>query len=424
MAIYNASVGNSVPLTRSQHLSLLMLLATLATPDIAFSADVRPPLPRPQDVSTTHEPSPAAAPRTVIAVAPKPELNQPPRFDRIAPSRYDGEDAIAKLGEELRFTVEVSDPEGLPVTVTALGLPQGAQFSEALRMLIWTPQSSQLGIHLVRFVVSDGTKETSRLVKLVVVKNRPPKFVRPERAISAGSYQTISLEAIDSDRDELTYSAERIPRGAQFDEATGALNWRPTEDDIGEHALRVTAFDGALRTTQEFKIDVESSHQSQYKKDEWGSFLLPGAGYSLYAPRDRGTWGTFHGVSLEVLIAAWIHRNDNRGPSHGRIYINAELLSSTHSQVSLLFGYAAGFSLSLERNPHRKWLLPHYGIDVGGIIHDTLGTHFQTSPYLGLHVYSSPNVFINARFGYRLVPNQIERLGGWHFNVSADLSVW
>ncbi len=61
---------------------------------------------------------------------------------------------------------------------------------------------------------------------------------------------------------------------------------------------------------------------------------------------------------------------------------------------------------------------------MGGMIHDSLGAHFQSRSHLGLHAYSSPNVFVNARAGYRLVPSQIEHLGGWHFNISADLSVW
>jgi hypothetical protein len=124
------------------------------------------------------------------------------------------------------------------------------------------------------------------------------------------------------------------------------------------------------------------------------------------------------------LLAAWIHRNDNRGPSHGRVYLNAEVLRSTHDDVSLLFSYAAGFSLSLERNPQRTWLVPNYGLDLGGIIHDRIGDHLQATPYVGLHIYSNPNIFVGARFGYRLVPSDLERYGGWHGSLGADFSIW
>jgi hypothetical protein len=127
---------------------------------------------------------------------------------------------------------------------------------------------------------------------------------------------------------------------------------------------------------------------------------------------------------LEFLLAAWIHRNNNRGPSHGRVYVNAEVLQSTRERVSLLFSYAIGFSLSLERNPRRVWLIPNYGLDLGGIIHDGIGGHVQATPYLGLHLYSNPNVFVSARLGYRLVPSELERYGGMHASFGGDFSVW
>ncbi len=222
----------------------------------------------------------------------------------------------------------------------------------------------------------------------------------------------------------LTYSASGVPRGASFDASTAILSFRPSEQDVGDHVVRVTASDGSLSTTQEFVIHVALASREQHELEEWQSYLLPGAGYALYVPRARQELGAFSGVELELLLGAWIHHNDNRGPSHGRIYLNAELLSSTHADMPILFGYSLGFSLSLERNPNRAWLIPVYGLDIGGIVQDKIGSPFQSTPYLGMHVYSSPNVFISARGGYRLVPRDLERLGGWHVGLSGDFSVW
>lgn len=352
------------------------------------------------------------------------DSNQPPVIQRILPARYDQREATAAIGRPLVLTVDVADPEGTPLQVSAIGLPEGAHFSEELRTLSWTPSQSQRGVNPIRFVVSDGCKEQSRLLGLLVTENRAPIFQGSQRNALVGQPMQLSLAAVDPDGDPLTYTVTELWPNATFDPNTATLTFLPGEDDQGKHVLRVTASDGALSASQQFTIDVQPPPQAMRARQEWSSFLLPGLGYSLYSPRERKVWGDFHGVSLELLLAAWIHRNDNRGPSHGRVYVNAEVLSSTHHGVSLLFSYAAGFSLSLERNPQRTWLVPNYGVDLGGIIHDGIGGHLQTTPYLGLHIYSNPNVFVGGRFGYRLVPSDLERYGGWHASLGADFSVW
>src|SRR5690606_5926495 len=118
----------------------------------------------------------------------------------------------------------------------------------------------------------------------------------------------------------------------------------------------------------------------------------------------------------------WIHRNDNEGPSHGRLYVNAEVLDAVDADLPLMFTYAAGLSLSFERNPQRTWLVPFYGVEAGGMIHRELGAHFQATPYLGLHLYASPHVFIGVRTGYRLVPRRIDELAGIHTGLNLSFS--
>jgi hypothetical protein len=230
------------------------------------------------------------------------------------------------------------------------------------------------------------------------------------------------LLASDADGDPLGYSAQGLPPGATLD-AGGTLRWRPLESQLGDHRLRVTASDGSTSTTQDVVLHVEVPSEHARERDNWESYFLPGVGYAFYAPRQESTFGLFHGVALEVLIGAWIHRNENRGPSHGRVYASAEILDSTED-LPVLFSYALGFSLSLERNPQRTWLIPAYGLDVGGIIQDEVGSRFQSTPYVALHFYSHRNVFLTARAGYRLVPTELERLGGWHLGLTGDFSIW
>jgi hypothetical protein len=200
------------------------------------------------------------------------------------------------------------------------------------------------------------------------------------------------------------------------------LRWYPTNDDLGTYELLVTATDGQFKVAQTFTVEV--SEGPRFTRDEWTSYLLPGIGYSYYAPRIREQSGTFQGLEIELLFAGWIHRNENRGPSHGRVYLNAELLNSSDPDVPILFTYAFGFSLSLERNPRRNFLIPNYGLDIGHQSHDDLGSRFQATPYAGLHLYSARNFFLSARLGYRLVPSDMERLAGLHAGAAFNFSVW
>ncbi len=397
---------------------------------LLLSTAARAEFPQPDpEAEPLQEPAPAtenASQRAASAYASggaEADKNLPPVIQRILPERYNRPEVDVVIGRRASLTFDVLDPEGMPLSVTLLGAPPGAEFSASLRTLTWTPTASQRGDHLVRFVASDGVREASRLVTLRVVENHPPELAHPKHVFYAGETGVVSFGPTDPNGDPLKVRGQGVPDGATLDAETGVLTWTPRESDVGERVLHITASDGELETTEEVRLRVEP-RSAVFHDEEWKSFFLPGAGYSVYVPRGRDAVGALHGASLEILMGAWIHENENRGPSHGRIYVNVELLESTKADVPILFAYALGFSLSLERNPQRSWLVPAYGADIGGLSHDELGARFQSTPYLALHFYSSPNLFVTARAGYRLVPADLERLGGAHYGLTADLSVW
>jgi hypothetical protein len=362
-------------------------------------------------------------PHATLAVAPGAQDAAPPIIDGISPQRYAASEASVHVGQRVQFVLLARDPEGRPLSVRAFGLPQGATFSDQVQTFTWTPSPAQRGVHTIRFVASNGAREATRALTLIVGNNRPPSFNQTHYSVRAGETAQLSFTADDPDGDALSYSASHLPSGARLDRDSGIFSWQPTDDDIGELEVEVTASDGSERVAQNLSVEVTPSDDDT-SPSEWESYLLPGLGYALYAPHQRSQWGLLHGVALEVVGGAWIHRNDNRGPSHGRIYLSTELLNSTESGVPILFTYALGFSLSLERNPRRTWLIPVYGLDLGGMLHRDMGAHFQTTPYLGVHFYSNPNVFLSGRAGYRLVPTDLETLGGWHASVGGDFSIW
>ncbi|MCY2990701.1 MAG: Ig-like domain-containing protein, partial [Planctomycetota bacterium] len=72
-----------------------------------------------------------------------------------------------QLGKTLSFTVAATDPDaGTTLTYSASGLPDGATLDPATGLFRWTPTAGQLGEHVVRLHVSDGTDTTSESIVL------------------------------------------------------------------------------------------------------------------------------------------------------------------------------------------------------------------------------------------------------------------
>lgn len=270
--------------------------------------------------------------------------------------------------------------------------------------------------------------------------NSPPRFIRAQpyvdqtEAIRVRPGTTIRFPvlATDQDGDTIRYATKALPAGALFDSVNQSFSWTPQEADVGLHSVIFTATDGSRGDSMLVQLAVvnkpETSDQPQMdtvqSSSDVESFLQPGVGYGIYVPGDQASLGVFQGVDLELNIISWIHKNDERGPSHGRFYLKAEILPSAKEDVAQLFIYSLGTTLTFERNPRRNWLLPHYGVEFGGLNQEQMGGAFQSTFFAGVHVWASANLFVNLAAGYMLVPQQMKELGGFHGGATVDFSLW
>jgi hypothetical protein len=110
--------------------------------------------------------------------------------------------------------------------------------------------------------------------------------------------------------------------------------------------------------------------------------------------------------------------------SHRRFYAEFEVLDSLRSGAARAFTYAAGFSASFEWYPARRCLIPHYGVEVGGMVHEHLGHLAQVRPYLGLHLWAGHHWWLNAAFGYCVTPAELYELSGPTFGLLALFNPW
>jgi hypothetical protein len=69
-------------------------------------------------------------------------------------------------------------------------------------------------------------------------------------------------------------------------------------------------------------------------------------------------------------------------------------------------------------------LIPHYGIEVGGLYHESIGHQFQVAPLLGLWLWTGDALWVDVNVGYRVVPREITRLRGVTGNLTAMFGRW
>jgi hypothetical protein len=324
-----------------------------------------------------------------------------------------------RWGREILFAVTTSGGAGAPTLLTCGPLPRGAQCKPSRREFRWTPGQDQIGLHTIELMLTGEHEHVAdkKTVRFEVGENRPPELVvsSPQK-YRAGSTVVLSPQMGDPDGDPLSCEVRGQPGHATVTNAERCrVEWKTTEDDAVTTNVTFVASDGMASTSKAVQIRLE---------EKWKSFLLPGVYYGLYQPVDRATYGVLHGTTIELVVASWVHRNDNRGPSHGRVSLKVDLLSSTREGQPVAFMYAAGVDLSVERNPSRRFLIPFFGADLGGLTQRNMGHRFQVTPRAGVYLWTNRNLFVTLAGGYMLVPGEIETLRGWRANLGLNLTLW
>lgn len=272
--------------------------------------------------------------------------------------------------------------------------------------------------------------------------NARPFFVgdQPEssRSVNADEPFHETFTVVDADGDRIEVTAEGLPDGAKLrlrdprpwrgeepeegpppDTKAVArevvVSWTPSRADRGSHPIALVASDG--KATERIEIDLRV-------QAEWESFFLPGVQYMGYFPAASDRLGNFTGPAFELVIGSWVHQTEARGPSHGRVYVDLALLRSDRTGDARAFAYALGLDLSIERNPWRRWLIPIFGVEVGGLQKQDLGSFFMTTPFVGAHLFATRNLFVTVTGGYVFSGRDIDELGGWRVRAGVNAALW
>lgn len=234
------------------------------------------------------------------------------------------------------------------------------------------------------------------------------------------------------------WTVSSLPSGAAFDPTTLSFMWKPKSWHVGSHFITFTVGEGKNKASKTIEIRI---------KEQWEAFFLPGISYTSYIPNDTKMLGTYHGISLSYILLAWVHRNEKRGPSHGRVYFKLDIMSSTeelldqsNNDAKDMIYWAFGIDLSFERNPKRPFAIPFFGLELGGSYSsrrwdengdgilsnddNKLGGVFHITPTFGMHIWSDRNFFVTVTGGYSFAVQDQENLRGWRIGAGVNFTFW
>ncbi len=157
---------------------------------------------------------------------------------------------------------------------------------------------------------------------------------------------------------------------------------------------------------------------------EWDDYFMPGVGYKIYAPKNSAL-GTYHGLMTEfVIYARAIGKNSYKhGPARVKTYGNLSIMSSDNSEAKDIFYSNIGLNLSFEGNTDRKYLIPFFGLEVGGLFQRNFST-FQFTPVAGVQLLSTKSVLWNIQGGYQYTNKRFDEYSGYMVGTTFNVLLW
>lgn len=171
-----------------------------------------------------------------------------------APTLTTPDDQTNPVGETVRLELQAEDADGDALSFTAQNLPEGLSLSSEG---VIEGTLSKVESYLVDISVDDGKVEVSSSFTWQVTEksNSAPNLETPQdQENTVGQKIELALVASDSDGDELSFTAEGLPKGLSIDSSTGVISGvlEQAENDT----VTVSADDGKEKSTASFKWTV------------------------------------------------------------------------------------------------------------------------------------------------------------------------
>lgn len=174
-----------------------------------------------------------------------------------------------------------------------------------------------------------------------------------------------------------------------------------------------------------FVLLFTTSFFAQDDTDEWDDYFMPGVGYRVYTPKNHAKLGVYQGVMTEFVIygRAKGKKSTESGPARVKTYGNLSILRSDADSARDMFSANFGLNLSFESNTDRKWGIPYFGLEVGGLFQRDFST-MQFTPVGGIQLVSTKFILWNAQVGYMYTTKYFDEYSGFQFSSTLNVLLW
>ena len=154
-------------------------------------------------------------------------------------------DTTLTSSETLRFTFQAENETGTDITYSLQEAVAGVTFDAATGAFEWTPAQSQVGSTTFTVSATDQL-EVVKTSFTVSVLNDVPAFnkVLADTTLYFGDSLSFTYAASDLGGNPIEYLYKGSLNGVVLDSETGALSWTPSEEQLGENTLEISATDG------------------------------------------------------------------------------------------------------------------------------------------------------------------------------------
>lgn len=186
-------------------------------------------------------------------------VNRPPVVT--APDRFNAEN------DTVSYSLTTSDPDGDPLTFSAVGLPPGIAIDPSTGALSGHLDFNSAGVYHPSVVVNDGTVSVTQPFNWTVTDvNRPPVVTPVDQHNVEGDAVSYQVAASDPDGDAMVFNITGLPTGLTFDPSTGFITGSLGYNTAGSYPVTVVVSDvraeGSLSVTNGFVWTIANTNRA------------------------------------------------------------------------------------------------------------------------------------------------------------------
>jgi hypothetical protein len=172
-------------------------------------------------------------------------------------------------------------------------------------------------------------------------------------------------------------------------------------------------------------FSTQFSFAQTNKDSEWDDYFMPGVGYKMYVPKNTANLGVYTGLMTEFVIYARAKGkgSNSSGPARIKTYGNLSIMSSDNAEAKDIFYSNVGLNLSFEGNTDRKYFIPYFGLEAGGLFQRNFST-FQFTPVAGIQILSTRSLLWNIQGGYQYTNKRFDEYSGYIFASTFNVLLW